>query len=134
LGAYAQLALGAVLVTTSELLLKRGASSSANTTRELAAPLALLGIAALGSWWTWLGILSYLLSFASWLCVLRLMPLGTAFALINVVHVLVPLGARIFLHESISTTRWTGIALVLAGTVLVAQPAARAESTREGPP
>src|SRR2546421_187220 len=64
---YVQLALGAVLVTASELLLRHGAHDFGDAT-GLA---KYLGIAALGSWWTWLGIISYILSFVSWLHVLR---------------------------------------------------------------
>jgi drug/metabolite transporter (DMT)-like permease len=104
LNPYVQIAIGALLVTGSELLLKRGAM-----TGMLASP------------WTWGGIVTYVLSFASWLYVLRHLPLSIAFALINIVHVLVPLGAWLLLHETISLQRWAGIFLVLCGTVLVAR-------------
>jgi drug/metabolite transporter (DMT)-like permease len=108
LNPYLQIGIGALLVTVSELLLKKGAMSG-----------------ALASGWTWLGIVTYLLSFASWLYVLRHLPLSIAFALINVVHVLVPLGAWAILGETISMQRWIGIACVLCGTVLVSQRAGR---------
>ena len=119
---YVQLGLGAVLVTASELLLKKGA---------MAAPpsgwLTSIGVAALASWWTWAGIVTYLLSFASWLHVLRFVALGIAFAVINVVHVLVPLGCWAFLHEPVSPRRWLGIALVVTGLLLMLQQVAKAE-------
>jgi drug/metabolite transporter (DMT)-like permease len=99
-----QIAIGALLVTISELLLKRGAMSG-----------------GLWTWWTWGGIATYILSFLSWLYVLRHLPLSIAFALINVVHVLVPLGAWLFLHEAISVQRGSGIFLVLCGTVVMAK-------------
>jgi drug/metabolite transporter (DMT)-like permease len=121
--AYVQLAIGAVLVTASELLLKKGASS----TSTAGGAADVLGTGALRSGWTWLGILSYVLATLSWLHVLRLMPLAIAFGLVNVVHVLVPLGAWAILHEAISTRRWIGIALILAGVVALSRPAARAE-------
>ena len=120
---YAQLAVGALLVTASELLLKKGATAAPG----LSGPGAWLGVGALASGWTWGGIVCYVLSFASWLYVLRFVPLGVAFALINVVHVLVPVGAWLLLHEAISTRRWVGISLVLGGIALVARPAAKAE-------
>jgi multidrug transporter EmrE-like cation transporter len=120
---YVQLAIGAMLVTVSELLLKKGAS----TTPAAGGPAGVLGVGALRSGWTWLGILSYVLATLSWLHVLRLMPLAIAFGLINIVHVLVPLGAWAVLHEAISTRRWIGIALILAGVVALSRPAARAE-------
>ena len=121
--AYVQLAIGAVLVTVSELLLKKGASS----TPAAGGPAGVLGVGALRSGWTWLGILCYILATLSWLHVLRVMPLAIAFGLVNVVHVLVPLGAWAMLHESISTRRWIGIGLILAGVVALSRPAARAE-------
>jgi multidrug transporter EmrE-like cation transporter len=119
LNPYLQIAIGAVLVTASELLLKKGATAAAGN--------SWFGIDALGSWWTWGGIVTYVLSFASWLYVLRYVPLGLAFGLINGVHVLVPLASWAFLHEAVSGRRWSGIALVLAGIVLIAQNVAKAE-------
>jgi drug/metabolite transporter (DMT)-like permease len=99
--AYAAIAIGALLVTASELLLKQGAMHG------------------LASGWTWCGIVTYLLSFVCWLYVLRRLPLSVAYALISIVQVLVPLGAWIFLGETISVHRWIGIGCVLCGTLLV---------------
>jgi drug/metabolite transporter (DMT)-like permease len=110
LNPYVQIAVGATLVTVSELLLKQGAMRG-----------------GLLSATTWLGILTYILSFPSWLYVLRHIALSIAFALINVVHVLVPLGAWLLLGETISLQRWMGIALVFCGTLLVAKSAAKME-------
>ena len=84
-------------------------------------------MAALASRWTWFGIVCYLLSFISWVHVLRFLPLGIAYALINVVHVLIPLGCSVFLHEIILPRRWIGIGVVLAGLYLIIRPLARLE-------
>jgi drug/metabolite transporter (DMT)-like permease len=118
-----QLALGAMLVTISELLLRRGAEhfSGAGGAERL------FGIAALASAWTWLGILCYVASFGSWLLVLRRLPLSIAFPAINVVHVLIPIGCWLFLGESISLRRWIGIAFVVCGILLLARPFVNAE-------
>lgn len=124
LNPYFQIALGALLVTASELMLKKGASATANSGTTA----GWLGIAALASWWTWAGIVSYILSFLSWLHVLRYIPLSIAFPLINVVHVLVPLGALLFLHEPVSPKRWAGIGLVVLGILAIMRPAAAAEA------
>jgi len=120
---YVQIALGSLLVTASELLMKKGAATVEHATGGV----SIFGVAALASGWTWLGIVSYVLSFVSWVYVLRLLPLGIAYALINVVHVLIPLGSWIFLHEMISPRRWLGIAVVLAGLYLIIRPLARLE-------
>jgi drug/metabolite transporter (DMT)-like permease len=116
---YVQIAVGALLVTASELLLKKGAVLSQGS--------SWMGIEALRSIWTWAGIVTYLLSFVSWLYVLRYVPLGIAFSLINVVHVLVPLASWAILGERVTLARWTGIGLVFAGIVLIARDAAKAE-------
>jgi drug/metabolite transporter (DMT)-like permease len=119
---YVQIAVGALLVTASELMLKKGASAARGVDASL------LGIHALASLWTWGGIVTYILSFASWLYVLRFIPLGIAFSLINVVHVLVPLSAAILLGEKVSIARWAGIALVFCGIILIARDAAKVEA------
>ena len=120
---YIQLAMGALLVTASELLLRHGAQGFHEAT-QLG---RYFGIAALGSVWTWLGIITYVLSFASWLYVLRYVPLSIAFPAINGVHVLVPIGAWIILGEHVSFGRWAGIGLVVLGILLIVRPVVVAE-------
>ena len=114
---YVQLGIDALLVTTAELMLKKGATTGA----QLPPSIAWLGIGALASMWTWIGILAYLLSLACWLYVLRHIPISIAFGLISIAQVLVPLGAWMFLGEAISTQRWIGIASVLVGTMCIAR-------------
>jgi undecaprenyl phosphate-alpha-L-ara4N flippase subunit ArnF len=121
LNPYLQLAVGSLLVTSSELLMKKGASSLPDGT------VGWLGIGALCSGWTWAGIVTYVLSFFSWIYVLRWLPLGIAYALINVVHVLIPVGAWVFLRETVPLRRWAGISLVLGGLLLILKPVIRAE-------
>lgn len=122
LTANLRILLGAVLVTAAELLLKRGATASA-------ARAALLGTAALGSWWTWAGIGVHITAMVNWLAILRRVPLATAFCLASIQQALVPLAAWWFMGEGISGRRWVGIALVLGGIVTVARTYARAEET-----
>ena len=120
---YFQLGISAVLVSVAEVCLKMGAV----TDFDGPAAADLFNITALASLATWVGIVFYVFSFVIWLYVLRLMPLTEAYALINVVHILVPGAAFIFLHESISSRRAIGIVLVFVGTLLVAAPTAAAE-------
>lgn len=121
---YAQIGIGAVLVAISELLLKKGAVAAPHLANV---PAGLGGVAALASVWTWAGIVFYILSFASWIYVLRFVPLTVAFSLINLVHVLVPIGAWLVLGEQIPIRRWLGIVLILAGIIMVVGPATKAE-------
>ncbi|HTO55894.1 MAG TPA: hypothetical protein VMR50_21085 [Myxococcota bacterium] len=120
---YVQIGVGALLTCAAELLLKKGAVSAP----QLPWLPAWLGVSALGSTWTWLGIAAYIGSFASWLRVLRLVPLNIAYSLVNVAQVLVPIGAALLLHEQITGWRWAGIALVLAGVTSVMSAAAELE-------
>jgi drug/metabolite transporter (DMT)-like permease len=118
-----QLALSVMCVLASELLLKRGASDTANPGMNW----AWTGISGLASPLVWWGILFVVLSFLSWLYVLRFIPLTIAFPLSRVVDVLVPLSCWLVLGEMISVRRWLGIALVIIGLAVVAKPVARLE-------
>src|SRR5438270_11259423 len=120
---WLQLALSVVCVLASELLLKRGASEVADANSSL----SWTGINGLTSALVWWAILLVIVSFASWLYVLKYIPLTVAFPLSRVVDVLVPICCWIFLGEIISARRWCGIALVIIGLAIVAKPVARLE-------
>ena len=115
---YFQILLSALSLTAAELFLKRGASESA----DLAAAWSWTGVNGLQSGIVWWGILLMVLSFLSWLYALKHVPLSIAYPLSNVVHVLVPLSAWLFLDEAITNLRWCGVGLVVLGLVIVAQP------------
>ncbi len=125
LSPYLHLAINGLLVTASELLLKRGATATAHV--PVPRWLAWTGITALGSWWVWAGIACYIASFLNWLHVLRWVPLSVAFPIASSVHALIPLGAWLLLGETISPLRWSGIALIVLGIGFIAQPLVRAE-------
>jgi undecaprenyl phosphate-alpha-L-ara4N flippase subunit ArnF len=120
---YLQIFVTVLLTAAAQILLKLGAdASAADDTMG-----SWLGVHELASGWTWLGILAFVASFGGWLYALRFLPLGLAFALTNGVHIFVPLGSWFFLHENIGPLRATGIAVILAGILLMAQSVARAE-------
>lgn len=114
---------GALLTTAGEVLLAKGARIAEAS--HFSGPLAWLG--PMTSGWTWIGIASYIVSLVSWLYVLRFVPLSVAFPLINVVHVLVPAGAHLFLHETVPPRLWAGVAMIVAGVLVIARPLMRAE-------
>jgi drug/metabolite transporter (DMT)-like permease len=120
---WLQLTLSVVCVFVSELLLKRGASDTANPAQAW----SWTGVTGLASPLVWLGIIFVIISFISWLYVLRYIPLTIAFPLSRVVDILVPLGCWFFLGEAISPRRWYGIALVIIGLAVTAKPVARLE-------
>ena len=113
-----QLIASIVLFAASQLLLKRGAGDAAA---------GVFNFAALGSPWVWAGIVAEIASLVAWLAALRTLPLSVAYNLSGATHVLIPLGCWAWLGESIPPLRWLGIALVVAGVVLSAQPAAAVE-------
>ena len=118
---YAQLLLCALFGTAHEVLLKIGAEH----TQNLSSPIPWLGLSGLASGWTWASIVFTLLSLVFWMSALRTLPLGLAFPLSNSVHVFIPLSCWAFLGEVINGRRWCGIALVIAGLLIVAKTYAR---------
>jgi len=118
-----QLWLSVLCVLVSELLLKRGASATAH----LAENWSWTGITGLASPLVWVAIVFVIISFLSWLYVLKYIPLSVAFPLSRVVDVLVPLSCWFILGETISLRRWCGITLVIVGLAVVAKPVARLE-------
>lgn len=115
---WVQIVVGAIFVTASEIFLKKGAAATAHLPQRL----PWLGLAGLTSVWVWWGILCVIISFLSWLYVLRYLPITVAFPLSNVVHILVPLACWYWLGERIALQRWCGILLVLVGLMVVARP------------
>lgn len=120
---WLQLWLSVLCVLASELLLKRGATATAHLSKNW----SWTGITGLASPLVWIAIVFVILSFLSWLYVLKYIPLSVAFPLSRVVDVLVPLSCWLILGESISTRRWCGIALVVIGLAIVAKPVAHLE-------
>lgn len=120
---YFQIFVTVLLTAAAQILLKIGANESSH----LNTVWSWLGFTELGSGMTWLGILAFVASFGGWLYALRFLPLGLAFALTNGVHIFVPLGSWYFLGEHISLLRGTGICVIIAGILLLAQSVANAE-------
>ena len=120
---WLQLALSVVCVLVSELLLKRGATDTA----DLESAWSWTGVNGLASPLVWWAIILIIASFISWLYVLRYIPLTIAFPLSRVVDILVLLSCWFFLGEFISARRWIGIGLVVIGLAIVAKPIARIE-------
>jgi multidrug transporter EmrE-like cation transporter len=120
---YLQIFVTVLLTAAAQILLKVGADGSAANNSLW----SWLGLAELSSAWTWLGILAFVASFGGWLYALRFLPLGLAFALTNGVHIFVPLGSWLFLGEHISLLRGSGILVIIAGILLLAQSVAKVE-------
>ena len=120
---WLQLVLSTLCTTISQLFLKRGAMA----TTHLSEQWAWTGLTALASPLVWLGMFFVILSFLTWLYVLKHLPLSLAFPASQILHVMIPLSSWMVLGERITPLRWSGILLVLIGLALVAAPAARLE-------
>jgi len=118
-----QFVLNIIGVVVYELLLKAGASATADSAKNW----SWLGINALESPLTWLAIAVIIVDLVIWLYILKYIPLSIAFPLSRTVDVLVPISCWLILRETISPLRWCGIALVIIGLVIVARPAAELE-------
>jgi len=101
---YLLIAIVVLVETASQILLKAGAlpGGDAAHTALIAAGIALLA-----------------LNFYFWPRALTLLPLSIAAPLTNLSVVTVPLAAMLLLSESITPRHWVGIALILAGALLV---------------
>jgi len=120
---WIQLGLNIVCVVAYELLLKVGATATADPTKTW----SWTGVTSLVSPFIWSAIVIIVLDLVIWLYVLKYIPLSIAFPLSRAVDVLVPISCWLILAEAISPRRWCGIALVIIGLVVVARPAAELE-------
>jgi drug/metabolite transporter (DMT)-like permease len=118
-----QFVLNIIGVVVYELLLKAGASATADPSKHW----SWIGVNALASPLTLLAIAVIIVDLVIWLYILRYIPLSIAFPLSRTVDVLVPISCWLILKEAISPLRWCGIALVIVGLIVVAKPAAELE-------
>jgi len=106
----------------AQLFMKKGADESLQGVTSFA-----LVSSSLHSAWVWAGIACLIASLISWLYALRYVQLIIAFNLASLLNVLVPLLSWALLGDTISATRWAGIALVFTGVLVVAKPVIRME-------
>lgn len=86
--------------------------------------------AAVSSPTVWCAVLLYLTMFVLWMLILQQIDLSRAFPLTAMTYVTVPAAGLLLFHESLGPAQVAGIALILAGVVLVGQNEyARARNT-----
>ncbi len=56
-----------------------------------------------------------------WAYILKHFPLSQAYPLISLSYVLGMIAAIIFFHEHVDATKWIGVALIVAGCILIAR-------------
>ncbi|WP_095078978.1 4-amino-4-deoxy-L-arabinose-phosphoundecaprenol flippase subunit ArnE [Pseudomonas sp. Irchel s3h17] len=73
--------------------------------------------------WLWLALLSLGCGLVVWLLVLQRLDVGVAYPMLSLNFVLITLIARFVFHEAIDRRHWIGVALVIAGVVLLGRHA-----------
>lgn len=69
----------------------------------------------------WLWFICYVIVTILWLFVLRSLPLSQAFPALGLTFALVPLASHQLLKEEVVLSQWLGIAIIVAGVILVVQ-------------
>ncbi len=107
------------LATTGQLLLKTGMGRVGYVdTHRITRPLQLLG-QVVRTWQVVLGLTLFVLSAVAWLIVVSRVPLSFAYPFVGITYVLLALFGKFVLKEHVPNLRWLGVALIVAGVVLV---------------
>lgn len=111
----AALGLYVAILSSGQLLFKKAAQSSGT-------------ISGLGdvrllvtNHWLWMALILYGVATVLWVAILQRVPLSTAVLFNALCFVLVPLSAAFFFGESVGWRHAVGIALIIAGLIVVAR-------------
>lgn len=108
-----------ILATVGQLTLKTGMARVGYVgTERLGRPFQLLADVAT-TWQVLVGLTLFVMSAVSWLIVLSRVPLSLAYPFVGITYVLLPLFGKFVLKEHVPALRWLGVALVVAGVILV---------------
>ncbi len=77
-------------------------------------------VAVFSSLWIWLGIVSMLLFLGALMLVLSWADFSYVLPATAAMYAVVPLLGHFVLHETVSSLRWTGVALICTGVLFVA--------------
>jgi glycosyltransferase involved in cell wall biosynthesis len=69
----------------------------------------------------WIGLSIFVLSAAIWLVVLSRVSLSFAYPFVSLTYVIILLFDGLVLHEPVSGVRWAGVALIVAGILLISR-------------
>ena len=58
-----------------------------------------------------------------WMLIIKNYPLSQAYPLVSLSYAIGILAAMVFFHETVTVTKWVGVALIIAGCWLMAEPA-----------
>jgi len=112
-----------VLATAGQLTLKTGMTRVGYIgTERLGKPLKLL-LQVATTWQVLLGLTLFFVSAGFWILVLSRVPLSFAYPFAGLTYLLIALFGKFVLGEHVPGLRWLGIALIIAGILLVGKTA-----------
>ena len=117
---FAYVLVSVAFVVTGQTLLKQGMTLVGPVGRvQLRAPGRLVRRVA-SHWQIWAGLGLYVLSAATWIIALSLVPLSVAYPFLGLSYVAVAAIAVVKLGEWLTPAQWLGILLVVCGVLMVA--------------
>ena len=107
------------LATAGQLMLKTGMARVGYIgSARLGRPLQVITEVA-RTWQVILGLVLFALSAVTWLVVISRVPLSFAYPFAGITYVLLALFSKFVLREHVPHLRWLGVALIVAGIVVV---------------
>lgn len=108
-----------ILETLAQFFFKKCALGQASATVSSLDSGIVFARAILFSPYLWLGLVTVLAVFAIWSGVLSRIDLSVAVPIASFSYITIPLVSVVFLRESVSVLRWSGIGFILIGVILV---------------
>lgn len=107
------------LATAGQLMLKTGMAKVGYIgSARLERPFQVI-VEVARTWQVLLGLVLFALSAISWLLVISRVPLSFAYPFAGITYVLLALFSKFVLKEHVPHMRWLGVALIVAGIIVV---------------
>lgn len=117
---FAYVIVSVAFVVTGQTLLKLGMTQVGPVGRaQLRKPITLVR-RTLSHWQIWVGLGLYVVSAATWIIALSLVPLSVAYPFLGLTYVAIAVIAVRRLGEWLTPAQWLGILLVMCGVLMVA--------------
>ncbi len=117
---FALVLTGVILNALAQSLLKHGTNRLGENPFATLAPVQ-LALRILADWPFLLGFACYGVSLVVWIAALTRVPVTVAYPMLSIGYIVNALIARFWLGETLTSTGWTGIALISVGVVLIAR-------------
>jgi len=112
--------LSVVLSAVAQVFLKHGLNRISRRSQGVPLTPPFLLVSVLGEIWVWLWGLSFVIATALWLLGVQRLDLSYAFPLLSIGYVLVNLLSMLLFRERVDGMRWTAVAIISVGVMLIA--------------